>query len=65
MIEYIFLVLTVDRDENWVDKLIHVEFEINSLVADSTGKMPFEVCYGLNVQNVTDYLDGMHRVEEA
>ena len=55
--------MAVDRDEKWVDKLPYIEFAINSLVADSTGKPPFKLCYGLNLWTVTDNLDGMNYVE--
>ena len=46
--------MTVDRDEKWVDKVPFVEFAINSPVAVSTGKTPFELCYGENVRTVAD-----------
>ena len=46
--------MAVDRDEKWVDKVPFVEFAINSSVAVSTGKMPFELCYGKNVWTVAD-----------
>ena len=57
--------MAIDRDEKWLDKAPFVEFAINSSVAVSMGKMPFELCYGENVQTVADQLDGMHRVEVA
>ena len=44
----------VDRNEKWVDKVPFVEFAINSSVAVSTGKTPFELCYGENVRTVAD-----------
>ena len=46
--------MAVDRDEKWVDKVPFVEFAINSSVAMSTGKTPFELCYSENVRTVAD-----------
>ena len=54
--------MAIDHDEKWVDKVLFVEFAINSSVAMSTGKMPFQLCYCENVWTVADQLDGMHRV---
>ena len=57
--------MAVDRNEKWVDKVPFVEFAINSSVAVSMGKTPFELSYGEYVRTVADQLDGMHRVEVA
>ena len=57
--------MAVDLDEKWVDKVPFVEFAINSFVAVSMGKTPFELCCGESVWTVADQLDGMHRVEAA
>ena len=46
--------MAVDRGEKWVDKVPFVEFAINSSVAVSTGKTPFELCYGENGWTVAD-----------
>ena len=46
--------MAVDRDEKWVDKVLFVKFAINSSVAVSMGKTPFELCYGENVWTVAD-----------
>ena len=46
--------MAVDHDEKWVDKVPFVEFAINLSVAVSTGKTPFELCYGENVRTVAD-----------
>ena len=46
--------MAVDHDEKWVDKVPFVEFAINSSVAVSMGKTPFELCYGKNVWTVAD-----------
>ena len=54
-IEYVLRDLAVDRDEKGVDKLPYIEFAINLSVADSMGKMPFELCYRLNIWTVTNH----------
>ena len=46
--------MAIDHDEKWVDKVLFVEFAVNLSVAMSTGKMPFELCYGDNVRTVAD-----------
>ena len=48
--------LAIDRDEKWVNKLPYVELAINSSVADSTGKTPFELDNVLNIWIVTGHL---------
>ena len=53
----------MNRDEKWFDKLMYIEFTINSLIANSAGKMPFELCYGLNTWTVINHLDGMYHVK--
>ena len=57
--------MAVDHNEKWVDKVLFVEFTIDSSVAMSTGKTPFKLCYGENAWTVADQVDGMHRVEVA
>ena len=52
-------------DTKWVDRLGFVVFAINSSIKNSTGKAPFELAYGTNVQQVVDYLDRMHSVAMA
>ena len=54
--------MATDIDAKWVDRLGFVEFAINSSINSSTGKAPFELAYGTNVQQVVDHLDGMHSV---
>ena len=54
--------MATDVDAKWVDRLGFVEFAINSSINSSTGKAPFELAYGTNVQQVVDYLDGIHSV---
>ena len=44
--------MAIDQDDKWVDKVPFVEFAINSSVAVSTGKKPFELCYGEIVRTV-------------
>ena len=39
-----------------------MEFAINRSINSSTGKAPFELAYGTNVQQVVDHLNGMHSV---
>ena len=56
---------TDNVDAKWVDRLGFVEFAINSSINSSTGKAPFELAYGTNVQQVVDHLDGMHSVAIA
>ena len=46
--------MAVDHDVKWVDKELFVEFAINLSVDVSTGKTPFELCYGENVRTVAD-----------
>ena len=46
--------MAIDCDEEWVNRVLFVEFAINSSVAVSTGKTPFELCYGENVRTVAD-----------
>ena len=57
--------MATDIDAKWVDRLGFVEFAINSSINSSTGKAPFELAYGTNVQQVVDHLDGMHSVAMA
>ena len=57
--------MATDVDAKWVDRLGFVEFAINSSINSSTGKAPFELAYGTNVQQVVDQLDGMHFVAMA
>ena len=57
--------MATDVDAKWVDRLGFVEFAINSSINSSTGKAPFELAYGTNVQQVVDYLDVMHSVAMA
>ena len=57
--------MATDVDAKWVDRLGFVEFAINSSINSSTGKAPFELAYGTNVQQVVDHLDGMNSVETA
>ena len=57
--------METDVDAKWVDRLGFVEISINSSINSSTGKAPFEVAYGTNVQQVVDHLDGMHSVATA
>ena len=52
-------------DTAWVDKIPYVEFALNSMVSDATGKSPFELCYGEPVALVIDNLDGMHHCKLA
>ena len=52
--------MATDVDAKWVDRLGFVEFAINSSINSSTGKAPFELAYGTNVQQVVDHLDGMY-----
>ena len=40
---------------DWAERLPHVELAINSTVARSTGKVPFEVAYGDNVRLPMDF----------
>ena len=42
-----------------------MEFAINSSINSSTGKAPFELAYGTNVQQVVDHLDRMYSVATA
>ena len=57
--------MATDVDAKWVDRLGFVEFAINSSINSSTGKAPFELAYGTNVQQVVDHLNGMHSVAMA
>ena len=57
--------MATDVDAKWVDRLGFVEFAINSPINSFTGKAPFELAYGTNVQQVVDHLDGMHFVATA
>ena len=52
-------------DTAWVDKIPYVEFALNSVVSDATGKSLFELGYGEPVASVVDHLDGMHCCELA
>ena len=45
----------MDSDEKGFNKLPYIEFAINSSVADSMGKMPFELCYRLKIWTVIDH----------
>ena len=53
----------MDRDEKWVYKLLYVEFTINSLAANYTGKMPLKLNYKSGTWDIINYLYGMHCVE--
>ena len=57
--------MATDIDAKWVDRLGFVEFAINSSINSSTGKAPFKLDYGTNVQHVVDHLDRMHSVATA
>ena len=57
--------MATDVDAKWVDRLGFVEFAINSSIHSSTGKAPFDLAYGTNVQQLVDHLDGMHSVTMA
>ena len=57
--------MATDIDAKWVDRLGFVEFAINSSINSSTGKAPFDLAYGTNVQKVVDHLDEMHSVATA
>ena len=57
--------MATDIDAKWVDRLGFVEFAINSSINSSTGKAPFELAYGTNVQQLVDHLDGMHSMAMA
>ena len=52
----------MNKDEKWVDKQLYVEFDINLSDTDSQGKVPFKLCYGLNIWTVTDHLNGTNHV---
>ena len=54
--------MVTDVNAKWVDRLGIVEFAINSSINSSTGKAPFELAYGNNVQQMVDHLDGIHSV---
>ena len=50
----------------WAERLPHVELAINSTMAKSTGKVPFEVVYGENVRLPIDFaLDTPVQVRSA
>ena len=57
--------MVTNIDAKWVDRLGFMEFAINSSINSSTGKAPFELAYGTNVQQVVDHLDGMHSMAIA
>ena len=57
--------MTTDVDAKWVDRLGFVEFAINNSINSSTGKAPFALAYGTNMQQVVDHLDEMHSVAMA
>ena len=57
--------MATDIDAKWVDRLGFVEFAIDSSINSFTGKAPFELAYGTNVQQVVDLLDGMYSVATA
>ena len=57
--------MVADIDAKSVDRLGFLEIAINSSINSSTGKAPFELAYGTNVQQVVDHLDGMHSVAMA
>ena len=54
--------MATNIDAKCIDRLGFVEFSINSSINSSTGKAPFELAYGTSVQQVVDYLDGIHSV---
>ena len=45
-------------ESQWCNLLYHIEFAINSTVAESTGRSPFEMVYGEQVKLPIDVIVG-------
>ena len=57
--------MAVEVNHKWVEQLSYVESAINSLTNTSTNKNQFGLVYSCNIHTVTDYLNGLHHLEEA